>query len=143
MDLRKLDALVAEHIMGLWVHRIQIKIDGPKVWIKRGNGPVTLDPPEVRTIYQCASTIEGYPRENVPHYSSSMDDVMGVLLRSEILKYGALFQDSGSRWGIGKWSNASEMDGERIFADSVPLVICVAALKDKGIDVSEWEVVLG
>ncbi len=116
MDLRKIDALVAEHVMGLKKGRkkqgysmfeYHYEVKEYDVWIdEEGNSH--------------------HPRR----YSSDISAAWEVV---EKLRYISIMP-----WKEGKW-NATAKHEEFTFVQSIqdtaPLAICLAALKAKGVEV--------
>jgi len=113
MDLRKLDALVAEKVMGekLFDSTIPAK-DELGRFVDRGIFPQT-----------------------VPNYSTEIAAAWEVVEACKSLHIISRNNDEPNDWIIGAY------DPDRVLAktSTAPLAICLAALKSKGIDVSEWE----
>lgn len=115
MNLREIDALVAEHIMG---------------WFSAGGaGWYTPD---------------GHCISNAASFRPSVDVAMAWEVVEEFMRNGtdfflyANFQGSteGSRWRAGR-TPIHVGEGTYAEAETAPLAICLAALKARGIEVPQ------
>lgn len=115
VDLRMIDSLVANRVMGLPSVR---EVDDAYAWAYGG----------------------GYP---VPDYSTDIAAAWGVVenFDGEVTLYGPSASYAGGEYRNrpAAWRCEIDPDGEGLltptFADTAPLAICLAALKAKGVDV--------
>lgn len=117
MDLRKLDTLVAEKVMG-WN---QLEHMGLK-----------------RIIWKPGYSDDVAWFNDPPRYSTDIAAAWEVFEASEKeWRMDIISRDSDNRdgWIVGSY------DPDRVISKgrTAPLAICLAALKAKGVDVSEWE----
>ena len=137
---RKIDALIAEHVMDRKVIKDSVKLD---LSYNQGMGTKwALGDPKTLV------TTEVWGLEILPHYSTNIADAWKVVekLRSMLLgdKLGMCCFDliwrDGESWGVnitrhfdshqGPWVSVG-LSGEDLTA---PMAICKAALKSKGVD---------
>lgn len=128
MDLRKLDALVAEKVMG-WVRlERQEQLEG-KTW----NGELfTVE--QFRSLYSMdiAWLVNGeLSLQSHPYYSTDIAAAWDIMAQMQATHEFSIEQ-KGSGW-------KAHFDADWAGSESAPLAICLAALRAKGIDVSEWE----
>lgn len=139
MDLRKLDALVAEHVMGLDVSCKEIPLDNSTIWVKEPNGEPIKQPPEMLKVYTY-KTRKFHPEsyDMVPNYSTDISNAWEVKERISKLKLWNEFIEHLHSFTARQADLQKNTD---IWEKITPLDICIAALKaiDKDIDVSEWD----
>lgn len=125
MDLRKLDALVAEKVMG-WT---DVKTLSTYGITPRPQGIA----PDANVSHATGEKLESL----IPEYSTDLKAAFEVHRKIFNLKLATKFMENIPSLAIGK---IEKRDKIRDMWDGVtPLEICLAALKAKGIDVSEWE----
>lgn len=122
MDLRKIDALVAEHVMGLEVQKDQIT----KNWYSE------------KTPDDKSEFFIGKSNDKIPKYSSDISAAWAIVEKVESHTFTLTAEeDKLPMWGaaFGFW-NSEKQDFDLIesLADSAPLAICLAALKVSGIE---------
>lgn len=111
MDLRKLDALVAEHVMGERVIETDDCNGDDNLWLDR------------------------HDDLELPHYSTDIADAWELVekILTDDFQVKFVNYDDNRKWMAG-W------DGWNFtYGATAPLAICLAALKAKAIDISEWD----
>jgi len=116
LDLRKIDALVAEHVMGWRVEKYMTTIPKPTGAGMRPGSAVI---------------------EEIPRYTSDISTAWEVIERLHPEFTFSLDYLSSGRWTITFYSG--EAHG-LMSTDSAPLAICLAALRAKGIDCNKERV---
>ena len=129
MNLRDIDAKIAEHVMDLSDPQIRTKYF---CWVGLLETCDDAPTPPHTDLYDA-----GY--ELVPHYSTDIAAAWQVVEKLRTEGFDFFIETRGSRspcsvevFRTGKTS--SEFDTGEIFADTVPLAICKAALKARGIE---------
>lgn len=114
MDLRKIDALVAEHVMGIAPEKYE-----------RSTGCPTC----------------GYDGqyEYAERYSEDIAAAWEVVTCGKWTWSVQEMADGGGRRISCYFENEDDGIWETGYGPTAPLAICIAALKAKNIDVSEWE----
>jgi len=158
MDLRKLDAAIAEHVMG-W-RRLTYAQHNPDNKYFAENTRLTsywhnsdrkeMERAEVSDCVDCGTDFPAFaPSSDI---ASAWEVVEKMTLVSTGDGFAPVFELNNEkknwdekewcamffdRWHCAHWPVGQEQ--VRAHADAAPLAICLAALKANGIDVSEWE----
>lgn len=116
MDLRKLDVLIGQHIFGFTI--VDDKMLGRVDKFISKNGAIIALP------------------QYSKHIASAWDVVEKIKARnSEIFCLNFYYE----KWHCGFERLHHDYIENEVSNESAPLAICLAALKAKNIDVSEWE----
>lgn len=104
---RKIDALIAEHVMGFKIYEDH-----------------TMNKPCVDTLF------------NIPNYSTDISAAWGVVEKVGCIRAGESTVDCFS---LNHWPEGYEVEWgfEPVTAKTAPMAICLAALKAKGVEVSD------
>lgn len=136
MDLRKLDALVAEKVMGYrWVKRTDLNRDSKHPGFHPWSRYLALEPfAEWQVPAEVELPIESTLGLNMPEYSTD------IAAAWDVVNMFDSFELKGNFYGVKATLSDYKNDKfAEVTALSGPMTICLAALKTKGIDVSEWE----
>jgi hypothetical protein len=112
-DLRRIDALVAEHVMGHDFVYIDLNVT-PRIAVDDG-------------------TDEGH--EEMPYYSSDIAAAWEVVERLKMYEPEISWNDEHQGWSVSLWKFSAIRSQCGVSAETAPLTICLAALKAKGVDV--------
>jgi hypothetical protein len=136
MDLRKLDALVAEKVMGT-----------EKYWSVIFGGSHYGNFDSVEKAQDRANKIQGdykaaiVPYYDEPNYSTSIEAAWQVV--ETLDGEWSIFGQHHLGWEVSPVEASMREDRYgnpfKANAETAPLAICLASLRSKGIDVSEWE----
>lgn len=136
---RKIDALVAEHVMGWEPFDVTFMMEGGLIgYPKEPFDPYTkrvLCPPNVgiSAIGIAKKGFEVIPE--VPHYSSSIADAWEVVGKFDFMQLITGPQsEAGKNWACQFADNSSQ---QWVFAESPSMAICLAALKAKNVEIPE------
>lgn len=122
---RELDALIAEKIMGRPEHGPGMETC-PKCGIQIGDilGQLSLSPHRVAFAYICPA---GHESLRLNPYSTDIAAAWEVLCKMGEIGFG--HEISGSYGELNRVEFSNGETSEHVFADGLPLAICLAALK--------------
>ena len=115
---RKIDALVAEHVMGLKL--LEMDKEFPMLMHVTGKNEWGHD------------TVEG-----VPEYSKKIEAAWKVMEAVKRFGFSIEWQHDSANFYTKHWWVVGEDEDYETCNDSAPMAICLAALKLKGIEVEE------
>jgi hypothetical protein len=132
MDSRRLDAIVAEKVMGWTVERAQIPT------YPRGGIPHV----SVRTVYTVTrpdgsqwSPVYDLDITDLPRYSTNIADAWKVVEKMRDDGWHPAVEWELNQWECTMWHVAYESGYAR--SDSAPEAICMAVLKAKGVGIAQ------